>query len=103
MDTLIERRTGWQTRSHIESEWREKRSAFAKVELAKQALLTALEDLPRPVWADEAREHDRVVALTADAIKNELDDLLGDLVGPFRKRVSEAGLDPDDYEIKGVL
>lgn len=86
--------------AQIESEWREKRNAWAKVELAKQALLTALQDLPRPIYAAEATDHRNRIEWASADLDSMLTDLKGDLTGPFLKRVSEAGLSRDDYAIE---
>lgn len=85
------------TRAHLDSEWRELRDPLQRAILAAASALTALQDLPRPLYLNDRPAHRAAVTAFAEHLSDNLTDLLGDVLGPLRRRADEAGFDPDDY------
>src|SRR5690348_4127834 len=83
------------TRSHVDSEWSDMRPSLDRVALQARALIAALRDIPRPLFADERRKSDKAREAFAEQIMDGLSDLLGDLTGPIWRRAEDAGIDPD--------
>lgn len=87
------------SRAPIDAEFADMRPALDRVALRAQSLISALRDIPRPLFANERRKSDIAREAFAEEIANRLDDLMGDLLGPVRGRADDGRIEPDEFTI----
>ena len=91
------------TRHHIDAEWSEHRVASDRILLAARGLLSALQDYPAPLYADERKTLDGARVAFAEHLGGLLGDFFGDAHGAVCRRADEAGfelpaLDTSDFD-----
>jgi len=83
----------------LDAEWRELRGPLGGTVLLAQSVLNGLRDVPKPLRANEQETQSIAIAAFAEHLRDNLDDLLGDLLAPLHRRADAAGIDPATYTI----
>ena len=84
---------------NLDAEWRELREPLRNAVVLANAMVTGLAHLPRPLRAIEQETQSIAIAAFAEHLRDGLDDLLGDILGPLHARADAAGIDPKTYTV----
>lgn len=80
--------------TQVNAEWRDLANGGSRLTLAMASVLSALEDWPVPLYADEADTVIRARSRAADVLLDLADDFLGDATAAHDRRADEAGTAP---------